>query len=114
MARKSAVIERSTFGVEVDFQEDGVSILISAVTACEWERRAIRTGDIAINGSGVPATNPAVIKVDLKASTETHLKHGDRLEFHTKFTYNSTKLGTGAVGRGRPLLLVFKPSPMVN
>ncbi len=112
MAKKTVVIERSTFGIEVDFQEDGVSVLIGVVTAFEWELRSLRTKAIVKSGTGVPATNPSVVTIDV--TDKTVATEGDRLEFHTKYTYTSTKLGAATIGRGDPFTVIFKPSPMTN
>jgi len=106
-----AVPERSTAGLTVSiFDEDDVLVPIGAISAFLWEAHSIKPGvsNPVLTGSTLPTENPHTLVVDLTSIDIDTV--GDRLHFYFKITYNSVKLGVGAITRDGPFALHLEDS----
>lgn len=106
-----AVPERSDAALELQFlDEDDALIPVGSITALLWEAHSIKPGasNPVLTGSTLPTANPHTLIVDLTAVDRDAV--GDRLQFYFKFTYDSVKLGVGAIGRDGPFTLHLENS----
>lgn len=111
----SVAIERTTVGLELTFlDEDGSTLSVAAMTAFLWEAHSVKFGvsNPVLSGTTLPVANPHVIVIDLTTLDVDAV--GDRLEIYFKLTYNSVKLGIGAITRDGPVTVYLKNSKIAT
>ena len=105
------VPERSTAALELRIlDEDNTLVDVGSITAFLAEGHSLKPG--AVNpitaDSTLPTANPHTLVVDLTSVDKDDV--GDRLQFYFKITYNSAKLGVGAILRSGPHTLHLEDS----
>jgi len=114
--RAEIIRERTTLGVELRFEENGVLIAAAAVTELKWELHSRKKGfanPVKTATVANPATNPFVISIDLRTIDQDVV--GRSLFLDTKVTYNSALLGAASVQRmNPPLEFYLDPSPIAT